>query len=61
MKLNGFLIDNILLMDGAMGTYYQHLQEHSEEIVEAASLSQPEVIQNIHREYLEAGIFGRFL
>lgn len=55
MKLNEFLIDNILLMDGAMGTYYQQLQEHNEEIVEAANFSQPEVIQNIHREYLEAG------
>ena len=55
MKLKDFLQENILLMDGAMGTYYQQLQEHKEDIAELATISQPEVILNIHKEYLEAG------
>lgn len=55
MKLKEFLQENILLMDGAMGTYYQQLQEHKEDIAELATISQPEVILNIHKEYLAAG------
>ena len=55
MKLKDFLKENILLMDGAMGTYYQQLQEHKEDIAELATISQPEVILNIHKEYLAAG------
>lgn len=55
MKLKDFLQDNILLMDGAMGTYYQQLQEHKEDIAELASVSEPEVVLKIHKEYLEAG------
>lgn len=55
MTLKEFLYDNILLMDGAMGTYYQQLQEHKEELAELANASQPDLIKNIHREYLEAG------
>jgi len=55
VKLKKFLQDNILLMDGAMGTYYQQLQEHKEEIAELANVSEPEVVLKIHREYLGAG------
>ncbi|MBP3577242.1 MAG: bifunctional homocysteine S-methyltransferase/methylenetetrahydrofolate reductase [Lachnospiraceae bacterium] len=55
MKLKDFLQENILLMDGAMGTYYQQLQENKENVAELANLSQPEVILNIHKEYLAAG------
>ena len=55
MKLKEFLKDNILLMDGAMGTYYQQLQEHKEDIAELANLLEPELVLKIHREYLEAG------
>ena len=55
MKLKDFLRENILLMDGAMGTYYQQLQENKETIAELANLSEPDTIFKIHREYLEAG------
>ena len=55
MKLKEFLQENILLMDGAMGTYYQQIQEHNEDIVELANLLEPDVILKIHKEYLEAG------
>lgn len=55
MKLKDFLKNNILLMDGAMGTYYQQLAEHKEDIAEVANFSEPNLIQKIHKEYLEAG------
>lgn len=55
MKLKDFLQENILLMDGAMGTYYQQLQENSENVVELANLLEPDIVLKIHREYLEAG------
>lgn len=55
MKLKQFLQEHILLMDGAMGTYYQQKKEHIEDMAELASRSQPELIKSIHNEYLEAG------
>ncbi len=55
MKLTEFLQENILLMDGAMGTYYQQLQENKENVAELANLLEPELVLKIHREYLEAG------
>ena len=55
MKLKDFLRENILLMDGAMGTYYQQLQENKENVAELANLLEPELVLKIHREYLEAG------
>lgn len=55
MKLKEFLKENILLMDGAMGTYYQQLQENSDNIAELANLLESNTVLKIHREYLEAG------
>ena len=55
MKLKNYIKDHILLMDGAMGTYYQQLQEHKEEIAEIANFSEPELVLRIHKDYLEAG------
>jgi len=55
VKLKDFLQKNILLMDGAMGTYYQQLQENSENVAELANLLEPAMVLKIHREYLEAG------
>ena len=55
MRLNEFLKENILLMDGAMGTYYQQLHENSENIAELANLLESNIVKKIHREYLEAG------
>lgn len=55
MKLKEFLQENILLMDGAMGTYYQQIQENNENIAELANLLEPDTVLKIHREYLEAG------
>lgn len=44
-----------LLFDGGMGTYYSVLNHSVGSGCELANLSQPELIEQIHREYLEAG------
>lgn len=49
-----YLKDNILLTDGAMGTYY-HSNHHDEDAVELANLTNKEAILNIHKEYISAG------
>lgn len=55
MKLIDDLKKKTLLMDGAMGTYYQQLKGQKEEISELANLSEPETILQIHKEYLSVG------
>ena len=55
MKLKDFLQNNILLMDGAMGTYYQQVQENNGDVAELANLLEPDTVLKIHKEYLEAG------
>ena len=54
MRLEEYLKHNILLTDGAMGTYYN--QKHSGDMeAEEANLKYPERIAAIHKEYIEAG------
>lgn len=43
------------LFDGAMGTYYSQLSKKTGNVCEEASLSDPGLILDIHREYIEAG------
>lgn len=47
--------NNILVMDGAMGTYYRSKFDNQEAFSEHANLSHPMRIQKIHQEYIEAG------
>ncbi len=69
-KLNKLLKDRILLMDGAMGTMIQRHQLSEDEFRgnifkdwvldlkgnnDILSLTRPDLIQRIHRDYLEAG------
>lgn len=44
----------IILMDGAMGTYYMHLHPEAGE-AELANLKHPEWIKEIHKKYIDAG------
>ncbi len=44
-----------LLFDGGMGTYFASLPGRMDERCETASLTRPEEIAAIHRDYLEAG------
>lgn len=44
-----------ILFDGGMGTYYAEKYGHDPEFCEFASISNPDRIEKIHREYIEAG------
>ncbi|MBE6011557.1 MAG: bifunctional homocysteine S-methyltransferase/methylenetetrahydrofolate reductase [Lachnospiraceae bacterium] len=50
-----YIKDNILLFDGAMGTYYADKSNSSLKSCELANLNDPETIFKIHREYIDAG------
>ena len=53
--IRSFLKENILLFDGAMGTYLAAKDRALRNEVELANLTAPEKILDIHEEYLEAG------
>lgn len=46
---------SVLLGDGGMGTMVQHLAKHPVRCVEAININNPEIIQEIHRQYIQAG------
>lgn len=50
-----YLKENILLTDGAMGTYYSLITGSETTVSELANRENPELIKSIHREYIEAG------
>lgn len=54
IDLKNLLADGILLTDGAMGTYYKE-QGGICTRAELANLEQPSLIEDIHRQYLDAG------
>lgn len=55
MSLHNFLENNILLFDGAMGTYLMGKDRRLGSGCEKANLEAPELVSQIHREYLAAG------
>ena len=50
-----YLKDKILLFDGAMGTYLSTKDRAFRNAPEEANIGKPELIREIHREYLHAG------
>ena len=50
-----YLKENILLTDGAMGTYYAELTGDYHTTCEVANLQNPDIIKKIHQQYLDAG------
>lgn len=54
MRLLEYMKENVLLADGAMGTYYRQKYQTKKD-AEEANLFHPERIVEIHREYIEAG------
>ncbi|KMT23174.1 bifunctional homocysteine S-methyltransferase/methylenetetrahydrofolate reductase [Clostridium cylindrosporum] len=50
-----YLLENVLLTDGAMGTYYSEITGDNVSKCEFANLKNPEVIEGIHKEYIDAG------
>ncbi len=55
MKFRDYLKDNIVLLDGGMGTLLQQKGLTPGELPERWNLTHPEVIREIHKAYLEAG------
>ena len=55
MKIKEYLKDNVLLCDGAMGTYYSLITENDVQYCELGNINNKEVIKKIHQEYIEAG------
>lgn len=50
-----YLSENIVLTDGAMGTYYDLVHSDGVELVERENLLHPKRIIDIHREYIRSG------
>ncbi len=55
MTVREYLDNNILLFDGGMGTYFSQKNHRQGMSCELAALHQPELISEIHKEYLKAG------
>jgi len=55
MKLRDYLKDNVLLLDGAMGTYISMKDRTFRNLPEEATLNKPDLVREIHLEYLKAG------
>ena len=53
--LKQYLGDNILITDGAMGTYYSHLTGVHTTLSELANIENPQIIKEIHQQYIDAG------
>lgn len=54
MNIREYLKNNILVTDGAMGTYFGELVGNIKSC-EMASIKNPEIIRRIHKEYIDAG------
>ena len=50
-----YLKDNILICDGAMGTYYSELSGNDISYCEFGNLNDRDLIKKIHCNYIEAG------
>lgn len=50
-----YLKDNVLLLDGAMGTYICAKDRSFKNLPEEANLLKPDLVREIHLEYLQAG------
>lgn len=55
MTIQNYLKKYVLITDGAMGTYFDTLKDKPNQVAEDANLSKPQMIESIHREYLENG------
>ena len=55
MKILDFMKENILCLDGGMGTLLQDAGMAPGEFPERWNLSHPDVIRKIHQDYFDAG------
>ncbi|WHH57264.1 bifunctional homocysteine S-methyltransferase/methylenetetrahydrofolate reductase [Petroclostridium sp. X23] len=50
-----YLKNNILVTDGAMGTYYAQVSGSNAPFSELANINNPDIIRQIHEQYIQAG------
>ncbi len=50
-----YLKKNLILTDGAMGTYYSLITGNNPIYAELSNIDNPQIIKQIHKEYIEAG------
>lgn len=50
-----YLKENVLVTDGAMGTYYSQLTNNKFRFSELANINEPDIIRTIHKEYIDSG------
>jgi methionine synthase I (cobalamin-dependent)/5,10-methylenetetrahydrofolate reductase len=55
IMIREYLKKKILITDGAMGTYYAQITGNYNLLPEYANISDPELIEGIHKEYIAAG------
>ncbi len=55
MKLQEYLHQHRIIADGSMGTYYSNLVNQPGAYSERANLIAPEIVEQIHKEYIAAG------
>ncbi len=55
MKILDYLKENILFLDGGMGTLLQERGLSAGELPERWNITHPDIIRDIHREYYDAG------
>lgn len=55
MNIRDFIKENTLIFDGAMGTYFSEKFREQHGLCEMANLTDPELIREIHKEYIDAG------
>ena len=55
IEIRQYLKDNVLLFDGAMGTYLGAKERSYRNLPEQANIEKPELVRDIHLEYLQAG------
>ena len=53
--INEYLKNNILICDGAMGTYYSEISGNDVSYCEFANLNDREIVKKIHCDYIKAG------
>lgn len=53
--IKDYLKENILVTDGSIGTYYTEKTNDEESFCELANINNPQLIKQIHKEYIEAG------
>jgi methionine synthase I (cobalamin-dependent)/5,10-methylenetetrahydrofolate reductase len=53
--IKDYIRENVLVTDGAMGTYYAQITGDTASFCEFANIEKPEIIKKIHDEYIEAG------